>query len=378
MATELENNIQKLQEKIYGVNFDISKSFLPDNEIAKNILLAKSPSMSKEDAEIMIDGKLGAAQSVVSGANISMSDAQIAKTKTAAFAKANNIYPLPKNNLYYTEVQQIKNEARISVMMLVKTQKELVQELVKASIQIGTSIAGAAVLISPLSFNVPGAISLVMLVIDAISKVIEKFMGVIQHTDGIQYLVLLLPKASYEVITAPINIAIKVLLSIFEAINALKSIVGGLSSSLQDATNPSNLSSQIASLEQQLATAKQELADLNKLKNPLFPAQGIVGTPKQISDKEKQIKELEDRLAKMKGGYSIPAMKNGEFDMSASDALSKIVPDINKATAANAEITNYLYDVYLPDGTLVTNLDEDALADIKSKYKVIFDTEHSV
>ena len=391
MPTQLENNITKLQEAIMAANFDISKYYLPDSEIAKNILKAKNPGMTKEDADVMIDGKISdvdasvgsvsptASTTSTSGLTASGSSAfRKGKEKINSFAKQNNLYPVPKTSHYYEEVRKMKQEAREAVMLLIRNQKDLIQDVAKVSIKVATSIAGAAVLVSPLSFNVPAAISLVLVVIDGVSTVIKKMMDVIMHCEPIKLLVYLLPSGSFDAIVAPINVAVIILLSIFEAINALRSLVGDLSGSLSSLTSADSLSSALSALKEQLNTKLAELAALEALKNILFPNLGKVGTGKQISDKKKEIDELKSRIDKMEKGYNVPIGKNGEFpETLANEFLSKLNPKVDKINKANDELVGYVYDVLLPDGTVVKNLDEKSLEDIKHKYKVIFDTQNS-
>jgi hypothetical protein len=392
MPTQLENNITKLQEAIMAANFDISKYYLPDNEIAKNILKSKNPGMTKEDADIMIDGKISDVDASVGSVSPTASFADATsgltasgssqfrqgKEKINSFAKQNNLYPVPKTSHYYEEVKKIKQEVRQAVMLLIRNQKDLIQDVAKVSIKVATSIAGAAVLVSPLSFNVPAAISLVLVVIDGVSTVIKKMMDVIMHCEPIKLLVYLLPSGSFDAIVAPINVAVIILLSIFEAINALRSLVGDLSGSLSSLTSADSLSSALSALKEQLNTKLAELAALEALKNILFPNLGKVGTSKQISDKKKEVDELKSRIDKMEKGYNVPIGKNGEFpETLANEFLSKLNPKVDKINKANDELVGYVYDVLLPDGTVVKNLDEKSLEDIKHKYKVIFDTQNS-
>ena len=357
--TTLENNITNLENNIFKSNFDISSSFLPDNEIAKNIIRSGSPGMSKEDVDIMVDG-------YVNGLTSSVTNDE---TKVSDFAKNNHIYPLHSNSQYYTQVHKIKTEVRSAVMMLVKAQKDLTQDIVKISIQISTSIAGATVLISPLSFNVPAAISLVLLVVDSISKITDKLMGVVQYTDPLKNLKYLLPSGSYDKITAPINTAISFLNSLLSAVGSLEKTATNLVNSMIGKINPKNLTSQISSLTSQLDSANSTLKNLTSLNKQ----KKTVGTPQQISDQKEIIDELTNRLNNMKSGYSIPTMTNGMFsEESASSFLNTITPTMTSMTAAANQLVNYVYDVVLPDGTILKDIDDNALEVIKSKYNVIF------
>ena len=50
----VEKNITILQDKIYSVNFDISKSFLPNEEIIKNMIKSQYPQYSDEMLNMMV------------------------------------------------------------------------------------------------------------------------------------------------------------------------------------------------------------------------------------------------------------------------------------------------------------------------------------
>lgn len=340
MPTQLENNLTKLQEAIMAANFDISKYYLPDNEIAKNILKSKNPGMTKEDADIMVDGKISdvnasagsisptASFASVSGLTASGSSTfRQGKEKINSFAKQNNLYPIPKTSHYYEEVRKMKEETRQAAMLLIRSQKDLLQDIAKVSVKIASSIAGAAVLVAPLSFNVPAAISLVMVVIDGVAILIKKMMDVIMHTEPLRYLSLLLPSGSFDSIVSPINTALVILLSIFEAVNALRSLVDDLSGSLNSIVTSA----------------------------PANPS----GTASNTN-------------------YNAPVTKNGEFSETlANEFLAKLNPKVDKINKANDELVGYVYDVLLPDGTVMKNINEKSLEDIKHKYKVIFDTQNS-
>ena len=207
----VEKNITILQDKIYSVNFDISKSFLPNEEIIKNMIKSQYPQYSDEMLNMMvgipsvISGITASTISnTIAGLSASVTDTISGLTSSISkstkelgdFAKKNNIWPLPKSSSYHKEVDKRKDEIRKAVMLMVKEQKELMQDLVKVSIQTGTSISGASILISPPSFNIPGAISLVLLVLAAISALVAKIMSTIENLAPLKYLSLVIQKVS--------------------------------------------------------------------------------------------------------------------------------------------------------------------------------------
>lgn len=56
IVSSFNKRIEELERKIYDKEFDISKYFLPDEEIVKNIIKFKNPSMSKSDIDLMVHG----------------------------------------------------------------------------------------------------------------------------------------------------------------------------------------------------------------------------------------------------------------------------------------------------------------------------------
>lgn len=374
MATQLENNINKLKESIYSLNYDISKSYLPDNEIIKNMILVKNPSLSKEDVEIMVDGTInGLTSSVSSTVNGLTSSELMRKEELSKFAQKNNIYPIVKKSVYDDEITKMKDDTRKSVMLLIKSQKDLIQDLGKVSIQITNSIIGASILIMFPSFNVPAAISLVMLIVDSISIIVDKIMNIIQHLAPLSYLTLLLPKNKFNTITNPINVSVLVLISLVAPIKTLRSIADGLVGKLKNMTSIDNLKSQISGLKDQLKIDTDKLAFLKSYK--IVGKKKIPnGTLDQIDQKQKDVNDLKSRISDMENGYKIPNMTDGKIsEEEGKSFLNSINPMIKEITTVNNELTNYIYDVYLQDGTVLKDITEEKLEEIKSKYTVIFD-----
>ena len=112
----LEKNVNNLQEKIYSVNFDISKSFASNKQVVKNIIKSKNPSMTKEDIEIMVEGNINSLKkavpvNMITASNVASTADTITKTdpkdevnrQLSEFVKKNKLYPLNKDSIYYQE-----------------------------------------------------------------------------------------------------------------------------------------------------------------------------------------------------------------------------------------------------------------------------------
>lgn len=388
--TQLEQNLNTLQEKIYSLNFDISKSFLPDSEVAKNIITTKNPKMTKADADIMIDGKIsdstkssmyaasisksGSTQPITGTSSAATDQLIKSKEKSAEFARKNNIYPLPKDSTFHTEAKKIKSEVRKAFMLMIKEQKELIQDLIKTAIDSGSAIAAAATLCAPMSFNVPGAIVLILKVLDAIAKIISKMTNIIMHAEPLKYLALLIPKESFQSATGPINTTLTTLIGILSVVGFLQSLLSKLMGSLKKTTDPKNLTTQIEKLRSEIGKAQGEL---DTLKNSKFP------DSQKITNKTNEISELQSRLDMILKGPNLPDMDDkGQF---IEKPLTEILKDIDfdlaqqqsDVSQLNLQLYDYVYDVYLPDGEVLSGLNDDDFESVKERYNVVIDTQRS-
>jgi hypothetical protein len=390
----LEKNVNNLQEKIYSVNFDISKSFASDKQVVKNIIKSKNPSMTKDDIEIMVEGNADSLKKAVpvntvtaNATNAATTVDTIAKTdpkdeenrQLSEFSKKNKLYPLTKDSIYYQESKKMKDDVRKSVMLLFKEQKELMQDLSKTSIQVASSISGAAILIAPLSFNVPGAISVVLLVIDGISKIVSKMMNVISHLGPLKYLALLIPEDKADSIIKPINVMLSILISLFNSTKLLQKLIDKLMKSLKKRIKTANTADIIKG---QCDVIKGELNEL------LIQQKKIIllklsktqrdAIQKKIDAKKEEVRACQERADELANIGDLEETVDGKFaEVPLNELLTKIDPDLSeqleKITDANNEFYSYVYDVHFPDGSMKSNLSDDELEAIKNKYNLIFE-----
>jgi len=345
---QLEQNINTLQEKIYTVitsltTFpDISKQFLPDKQIAINILKKKNPYITEEQCELII-GAVGAARGQASDL-------------------ASQVYPLPTVNSIYEEVKNIKNEIRESVMLFVNSQIDIVQDLAKLTIKVANSIAGAAVLVAPLSFNVPAAIALILVIVDGINLLIMKAMEILKYLGPMNNLILVLPSSAFDAITAPINIFLQAMIQILDKVAAIKKLIDTLISALLAFLSPANLLSLIQSLIDQIIKKKAEREIINLAGGDTGPI-------------EAEIKELENRKSELESNQSKPDpfgiqnTKDGKFPDSLANDFLKTLDTANIEIQA---VTEIIYDLTLPDGSVILDVDPDTIEKLKGKFNVVY------
>jgi hypothetical protein len=334
--------------------------------------------MTKEDIEIMVEGNTNSLKKAIPVNTVA--DAKEEENRQLSeFAKKNKLYPLNKDSIYYQEAKNIKDDVRKSVMLLFKEQKELMQDLSKTSIQVASSISGAAILIAPLSFNVPGAISVVLLVIDGISKIISKMMNIIQHLGPLKYLVLLIPENKADSIVKPINTMLTILISLFNATKLLQKLIDKLMKVLKKRIKSSNTASIIKG---KCDVTKGELNDLlnQQKKIHLFKSSKAIrdAIQKQIDAKKEEVKACQERTDELENMSNLEETVDGNFaEIPLNELLSKIDPELSEQleniTDANNEFYSYVYDVHFPDGSMRSNLSDDELEAIKNKYNLIFE-----
>jgi hypothetical protein len=146
------------------------------------------------------------------------------KQKAADFARQNGIYPLPDNSVYHTQAKQFKQEFRKSMTNIFNQQVEMIEKFVIKLIDDIASIAAAAQLIAPVSFNVPAAITLILRVIESIID----FCALVRHLpDFIEPIIRYLPlvvKPEMQSVVKGFLVGIASVLSIFSCLCATLTI----------------------------------------------------------------------------------------------------------------------------------------------------------
>ena len=142
----------------------------------------------------------------------------LTKQKAAEFARQNGIYPLPDNSIYHTQAKQFKQEFRTAMTNIFNEQVELIEKFVIKLIDDISSIAAAAQLIAPVSFNVPAAITLILRVIESIID----FCAIVRHLpDFIEPIIKNLPlvvKPEFQGVVKGFLVGIASVLSIFSCL----------------------------------------------------------------------------------------------------------------------------------------------------------------
>ena len=213
-ATDLAEN------QLTGLPKLVEKFMLSDRQIAKKIISIKSPKLSDVDLNLIVYGKdlkkeLGSSYRAFVSENEKLNPRVISKDLKSSF-KA-----LEDDNPIFEEVKKIKIEVKDGLYILEQKSKAMGKDVVKLGVTIGTTIPAAAIMVAPVSFNVPGSITLIMNLINAISGInfkLKEFTPALRFLDKLKYV---LPDDKVKEVMTPLN-------TLLSTVNTLSNTIGKL------------------------------------------------------------------------------------------------------------------------------------------------------
>lgn len=263
-------------DSLSGLPKIIDGLMMPDKMVVKKMLSLKSPSMSDLDLNLMVYGKdlkkeIGPSYKPFFTENLlDKLNPDLLKPNPKSPFK-----PIPEDFPIFDEVKKIKTEVKDGVFLLQEKQKALVTEITKLGVLTGSTIPAAILLVAPLNFNVPGAITLTVNLLNQINAVKEKYKEFTPALRVVDKLKFVIPDDKVEQVIGPIN-------TIVQAISGFKS-----------ALNPLELFSKIQEEKQQKVDEfRQRMTDADtKLKN--LKIEDFVSFPDPEAALESSKKELE-------------------------------------------------------------------------------------
>lgn len=254
--SKLMGTINKFEKSPSPGVLDITPMLLPIGEVVKNILVIEN-NLPKEDAELLVDGfipspsipSLPSIPSInmpnvnvsipnspmVSIPNIpsptlpnfrkkSKTQKEIENLKTEGDTKfkskmiddsvKENIKsvvntdtgaPLPSSSPYHKKAKEILALVKEKVTQFFRKVKELLMEIGAAVVSIVASIPGAALMVSPFAFNVPGMITMLMQMIQLLSMLASKMADLTSFFKYFKHLPLVLSPSNLNSVSSAIN-----------------------------------------------------------------------------------------------------------------------------------------------------------------------------
>lgn len=373
---ELQNNIEELQNKGYKSEFDIDKFMLSEDEVVKKILLIKNPSMTKEQANRIIDSE---------DKSISKIDEEVRKEKISSKLteeerqvkieslkkskrreiKETKEYYKDKLKEYYKEAKAIKTQIKDAIFQIIKEAKDLTKKVIISAIQAVSSIAAIAVVIAAPPWNIPLAISHAMAVVDIFMSLISKIKSIIPFLKPLDKLIFTMDDKNLTKISGVLNKVIKTILGFWDVIMAYDKIIKKLVDSLLKL-----MSGNKKKIFRKATKKLIKLGYFNPVNKKYDPDDDGLTVRARNEEDADEVKDILDtfivnniRVIDYKQKIDEDSLINLNSNLTSDEPI--IALDIIE------DISQYVYDVKLPDGTILYSVSENDLEDLKNTYTVI-------
>lgn len=281
---DLSKKANELADKsLSGLPKIIDKVMMPDKMIVKKIVASKSPKMTDDDLNLMIYGK-DLKKIIGPSYKPFLTETLLDKLNPDLLKPdpKSPFQPIPEDFPIFDEAKKLKTEVKDGLYLLQEKSKALVTEITKTGVLIGSTIPAAALLVAPLNFNIPGAITLTVGLLNQISSVREKFKEftpALRVVDKLQFVV---PDDKLEQVVGPIN-------TIVQAISGFKSSL-----------EPLEIFSKVQELKQQkIDDFKNRMSDVDtKIKNLKIEDFSNLPNPAlALESKKKDLEKVKEGIA---------------------------------------------------------------------------------
>lgn len=410
------SNLDELENLTYSTGFDIARFFLPDDEILKKILLEKNSKMSEEELDIItsIVYEINEPNNQTQNQGVTSSQTELTASingtsslnptasGTASDTDSNSelnettkrVYKEKKKALK-EEVKKLKKEIREATFMISNKQKEASRALQLATTNLSTSLPAALVLATAPPWNIPGAISLLLLVIKSYLDLLAIIQMVVPFFEPTRKLTLVIDSSKLNAVGDILNIPITALLAIFKPISIIqetiqkilefiKNLFKNKNKVFKQATKRLIKLGHIAKINRERGDQYTEI-DGEILK--LSDGTSVTVYAKDGSDVEEILSilnQFEIQDTRKWGGeshvYKFRKPDDTDFDPNNPetliDSLDKDINDAFKPVQVPTDLNEYqrfVYNIVLPDGTIIPNISEEGLNYYKSKYDLIYE-----
>jgi hypothetical protein len=224
MNEELKASLSELENVVIKAKgFDIKSHFMSDRQIAKKMMSIKMPTMSDDDLNLLVFGQdlkkiVGPSYEPYVSDNEVKLPSLVSTDIKSAFKAISSKDPL------FDEVDKMKTEMRNSGFLLDNKLKDIKGELIKITTLIINSIPAMIQLVAPPSFNVSGAISILMLSLGSLTNLqirIKEVVPLLAIFKKIEYVV---KPDNFLTVSNLINTTVKALVTVSKSVSALSVI----------------------------------------------------------------------------------------------------------------------------------------------------------
>jgi hypothetical protein len=273
---DMTANIENLEKSVVS-GLDVEQYYMSDTQCAKMVLQTRHPELTDSDLNLVVFGtdiesEMGAAYvPFVSEKNYVIppdkeeeeepsTDNTRKKKKSKLYKKEKVVQkdkdspfkPLDSNSLIYDEVKKIKDEFKKSIFLLKEKSVDLGIEAGTTTTLVATSIPGMIAMMAPPTFNIPGAISLLMLALNNLKGLQSKVKEIAPLLFILQRSNMIIMPDKLKSVVAIINGIVTALNAVSRTINAFSIISQAKITSLKDAqTKMDNLDKELKALSPQ-------------------------------------------------------------------------------------------------------------------------------
>jgi hypothetical protein len=448
-----------LENDIYSTEFDITKLMLPDKEAVKKLIGMKNPGFTKDQIDMMIDSEEELIKKkeeleekrAESREKSSLSREEKAKVKEEEKAKRKKQREEEKERrkkelkeriraykeVYKEKVKQIikeaknvKQEIKEATFQLITKLKDMAKKIIMSVIQTASSIPAIIITISAPPWNVPKAISYVLIIVESYLNIIKSIKEVLPFLKPLKNLPLVTGKNNLKKVGAFLNVIVKAIRALWIPIKLLDTVIKALIKSIT-----SFLSRNKNKIFRKVTKKLKKLGHLYTLnpakwlleKGVLFPSASdltsypppfyIRGRPRSSDSdgnildipcyayEDEDIDDIQDLLRTYVIGDEnkitnrvVAYKKNKESDDPREKTVDEMLDDLDKLDAQlddsvdnfpdierlpdSGEEDRFIYDILLPDGTVFKNISEEGVEEFKNIYSTLtfidFSTQSSL
>jgi len=286
------------------------------------------------------------------------------------------------------DLQKVKE----SVTKIAMTQVQLVKDVTNTAILMSSSLSGIAILVAPLSFNIPAAISVVLFVVDSITTIIERVMSILPFLEPLNLLKFLTNFNFPNPVLIFLNTALRIILGILKSITSIKRLIDLLLKALFKLIGGKDTcQKQSKKLNRKIRKKVRErnkalgLGRRDKLSNEEArkKSEELDEDSDERDDAEEAQDEIESYQENLRTVCNIKFPDEFSEDLldgvEVSDPEEDVREILTKLKNVSSEIPNqverFVYDAELPDGTVLSGLTEADLESLREKFNIILKTQ---
>jgi hypothetical protein len=394
-------DLDELERVSYESGFDISKFFMSDKEIMKKLLAEKTPELSEEDIELMSEAAFSDDENETKDEKRARKkkekeDLDIIKEQRKEKSKEDKKERIKKlKEIYKTKLESLKNEIkelkdkiRSAAFQFFNKFKEVSKAFILALIKTMTSLPGAIAMIVSPPWNVPGAITILLVVIIDYLDILSKIQSIVPFFKPLRGLPTVIEKSKLNEVGLTLDLITLGLKAFYGPILGLKKFIDAIFKFIKSlfGNRKEKIFKQASKKLKKLGHIEKVLSNKRGDDRGLFELEPIeeVGTKVKVrvysydEDDDEEILSLLDQ-------FKISNTQKWGGKQHVSDYrqdVNKLISQINKLEADfdsldkdefiksidTSEFDQFVYDINLPDGTIIPNISEEGLEYYKNKF----------